>query len=80
MQTLIEGYNIQSIVTGDGFKPANTPTAITKWKKRETKVKVLLRMYVKNNIIPHIRECKPSTETQVVPNNLYEMANSNRIL
>ena len=49
------------IVKGDEAKP--TGVAGTDWEKREMKAKVLLRMSVKDNIIPHIRDYKTSMET-----------------
>ena len=44
------------------------------------KAKVLLRMSVKDNIIPHIRDCKTSKETWDVLKGLYKTSNANRIL
>ena len=76
--TICEAWNVWSIVNGDELKP--TGAARTKWEKRETKAKVLLRMSVKDNIIPHIRDCKTSKETWEVLKDLYETSNSNQIL
>ena len=59
--TICEAWNVWSIVNGDELKP--TGATGTDWEKRETKAKVLLRMSVKDNIIPHIRDCKTSKET-----------------
>ena len=41
---------------------------------------VLLRMSVKDSIIPHIREANTSSETWIVLKDLYETSNTNRIL
>jgi hypothetical protein len=57
-----------------------TTTQIQDWDKRENKAKVLLRMSVKDNIIPHIREAKTSVETWTMLKDLYETSNTNRIL
>ena len=43
-------------------------------------MKVLLRMPIKDNIIPQIRECKTSKETWEVLKYLYETTNKNRVL
>ena len=40
----------------------------------------MLRMSVKDNIIPHIRDCKTSKETSEILTGLYETTSSNRIL
>ena len=76
--TICEAWNVWSIVNGDELKPAGA--AGTDWEKRETKAKVLLRMSVNDNIIPHIRDCKTSKETWEVLKDLYETSNSNQIL
>ena len=67
-----------AIVNGDESKP--TGVAGADWEKRETKAKVLLRMSIKDNIIPHIRDCKTSKETWEILKSLYEATNSNRIM
>ena len=59
--TIFEAWSVWTIVNGDETKP--TGDAGANWEKRETKAKVLLRMSVKDNIIPHIRDCKTSKET-----------------
>ena len=59
LQTVMEGSNLWTIVTGDEVKlelPQATAAAIQDWQRRENKAKVLLQMSVKDNIIPHIRE------------------------
>ena len=55
--TILEGYNLWSIVSGDEPKPS-VAGSIPDWERREMKAKVLLRMSIKDNIIPHIRDCK----------------------
>jgi hypothetical protein len=37
-----------------------TTATIQDWEKLETKEKVLLRMFVKYSLIPHIRDCTTS--------------------
>ena len=76
--TIFEAWNLCTGVNGDETKPLGV--AGTKWEKHETKAKVLLQMYVKDNIIPHIRDCKTSKETWEILKGLYETTNSNRIL
>jgi hypothetical protein len=76
MQTLMEGYGVWTIAKGDEAKPdaaaGATTTQIQDWDKRENKAKVLLRMSVKDNIIPHIREAKTSAETWTTLKDLYQ--------
>lgn len=52
--TVLEGNSLWPIVTGAKTKLTGVPT-ILDWEKRGKKSKVLLRMSVKDNIIPHIR-------------------------
>jgi hypothetical protein len=60
MQTLMEGYGVWNIVNGTELKPDVAAGAIAAqiqdWEKHENKAKVLLRMSVKDSIIPHIRD------------------------
>ena len=77
--TILEGNNLWSIVSGDEPKPT-VASSIPDWERRETKAKVLLHMSVKDNIIPHIRDCKTSKETWDMLKGLYETTNTNRIL
>ena len=62
LQTLLEGQNVYGIATGDKVKPttatSGSNTTIQDWEKREMKAKVLLKLSVKDCIIPHIWECK----------------------
>ena len=84
MQTLMEGYGVQTITNGNEAKPVaaagGTPAQIQDWDKSENKAKVLLRMSVKDSIIPHIREAKTSAETWTALKDLYETSNTNRLL
>jgi hypothetical protein len=57
-----------------------TATQIQDWEKCENKAKVLLRMSVKDNIIPHIREANTSPATWTTLKELYETSNTNHIL
>jgi hypothetical protein len=45
MHTLLEGYNAWEIVSGTEAKLTTPTTSVQDWKKRETKAKVLLRMF-----------------------------------
>jgi hypothetical protein len=84
MQTLMEGYGVWTIAKGTEVKPdvavGATTTQIQDWEKHENKAKVLLRMSVKDSIIPHIREANTSAETWTTLKALYETSNTNRIM
>jgi hypothetical protein len=62
MKTLMEGHGVWKIAKGDETRPDTAACAITTtildWDKCENKTKVLLRMYVKDNIILHIKDAK----------------------
>lgn len=49
MWTIANKYEVKLTTVGGA-----TATSIQDWKKRENKVRVLLKMSVKDNIIPHI--------------------------
>lgn len=70
IQTLLEGAKAWSIVTGDEQR-VNAGTQKQDWDKRENTTKVLLKMSVKDNIIPHIRDCKTSVKIWTTIKNLY---------
>jgi hypothetical protein len=57
-----------------------TVEKIQDWKKHENKAKVLLRISVKDSIIPHIREATTFVETWTTLKTLYETNNRNHIL
>jgi len=76
--SILERNNLWPIVSGAEPKPT-AMAIIPDWEIRETKAKVLLRMSIKENIIPHIRDCKASKETWGVLKSLYETSNTNRI-
>jgi hypothetical protein len=84
MQTLMEGYGVWNIAKGTELKPdataGATTTHIQDWEKRKNKAKVLLRMLVKDSIIPHIRDATTSAATWTTLKALYETRNTNRIL
>ncbi len=75
IQTLLEGSNAWSIDNDDEQKPTisadGTETLIPDWDKRKNKTKVLLKMHVKDTIIPHIEDCKSSNEIWTTLKNLY---------
>ena len=79
IQTLLEGANAWTIVTGDEQK-TTASTQKEDWEKRENKAKVLLKMSVKDNVNAHIRDCKTSREIWTKMKSLYETQNANRIL
>eukprot|EP00253_Pinus_taeda_P036376 PITA_36376 len=79
MQTLLESANAWSIVLGNEQRAGNA-TQEQDWDKRETKAKVILKMFVKDNIIPHIRDCKSAADIWDTLKGLYETQNSNRVL
>jgi len=84
MQTLMEGYGVWTIAKGDEVRPdvtaGATAAAILDWDKQENKARLLLRMSVKDSIIPHIRDAKTSSETWKALKDLYQTNNTNRIL
>jgi len=84
MQTLMEGLGVWTIAKGGEDKPdataGATAASIADWDKRENKAKVLLRMSVKDSLIPHIRDCQTSKATWTTLKELYETTNTNRIL
>ena len=55
-------------------------TSVQDWEKRENKAMVLLRISVKENIIPHIQDSKNSNEIWVTFKDLHEMKNTNHVL
>jgi hypothetical protein len=79
LTTILEAYSLWTIVKGDEPKPT-TASSILDWDRREMKVKVLLHMSLKDNIIPHLRDCKTSNETWDVLKCLYETSIANQIL
>jgi hypothetical protein len=91
MQMLMEGYGVWNIANGTELKPVAaagatavvggaTAAQIQDWEKRENKAKVLLRMSVKDSIIPHIRDATTSVATWTALKALYETSNTNHIL
>ena len=77
--TILEALSLWPIVKGDEQKPTD-PLSISDWESWEVQAKVLICMSVKDNIIPHIRNCKTSKDTWDKLKSLYEMFDSNRIL
>jgi len=80
MKNLMEGYNVWSISSRDEATPISSIVLVQDWERRETKAKVLLRISMKESIIPHIRECKMSNETWVLLKGLYETTNRNHMM
>ena len=79
MQTLLESANAWSIVLGNEQR-SGTTTQEQDRDKRETKAKVILKMSIKDNIIPHIRDYKSATDIWTTIKNMYETQNINRVL
>ena len=77
--TVLEALDLWSTVKGDEQKSID-PLSLTDWNYRETQAKVLIRMSVKDNIIPHIRNSKTSKDTWDKLKGLYETYDANRIL
>jgi hypothetical protein len=84
MQTQMEGYNVWYITSSKEVKPdafvGATTASIQDWEKCETTLKGLLRMFVKDSLIPHIRDCSTSVETWTTLKDLYESKNTNQVL
>lgn len=79
IQTLLEGVNAWSIVTGDEQR-VNAGTQEQDWDKGENKAKVLLKMSVKDNVTLQIRDCKTSVEIWTTIKNLYQTQNTSRVM
>jgi hypothetical protein len=84
MQTFMEGYGVWNITKGTELKPdaaaGATIAQIQDWEKRKNKAKVLLRMSVKDSIIPHIRDATTFVAACTTLKAMYETSNTNRIL
>jgi hypothetical protein len=80
MQILLEEYNAWEIVSGNEDKIVALTVSVQYWEKRETKAKVLLIIYVKDIMIPYVRECKTSSEIWETLKGLYETMNTNRVI
>ena len=80
----MEGYDVWNIAKETELKPdaaaGATAAQIQDWEKRENKAKVLLRISVKDSIIPHIREDTTFAATWTSLKALYETSNTNCIL
>lgn len=53
--------------------PLVSNTTIQDCEKREMKAKVLLKLLVKDCIIPHIRECKTTNDIYMILKEMYEI-------
>ena len=80
MQTMPEVQSAWMIANGDEPKPTAGTTSVPDWEKQEGKAKMVLKMSVKDCIIPHIRECKSSNEIWTILKDLYEIRNTNHLL
>jgi len=84
LQTMLEGQNAYGIATSDEVKPttatrgSNTP--IQDSEKRDMKAKVLLKLSVKDCIIPHIRECKIANDIWKILKEMCDIKNRSRTL
>ena len=75
--TVLEALSLWPIVKGDEQKPSY-PLPISDWNTPEFQAKVLIHMSVKDNIIPHIKNCKTPKDTWDKLKGLYETSDSNR--
>ena len=84
LQTLVEGQNAYGIATGDEVKSTiaigGSDTMIQDWEKREMKAKVLLKLSVKDCIIPHIWDSKTTNDIWTILKEMYEIKNTSRTL
>eukprot|EP00253_Pinus_taeda_P002214 PITA_02214 len=76
----LEAESAWTIANGDEQKPTTGSTSIPYWEKREGKARKLLKMSVKDCIIPHIRECKSASEIWGILKDMYEIRNTKRFL
>ena len=79
MMIVLESANAWSIVTGNEPRPT-TAALLPDWNKRELKAKLTLRMSIKDNIIPHIRNCTTSKATWDTLKGLYQTTHANQVL
>ena len=79
MIIVLESANTWSLVTGNEPRPINV-ALLPDWNKRELKEKLTLRMSIKDNIIPHIKNCKTSKATWDTLKGLYQTTDANRVL
>ena len=77
--TVLEALSLWPIVKGDEQKPTD-PLSLSDLNLWETQAKVLIRMSIKYNIIPRIRNSKMSRDTWDKLKGLYETSDANRIL
>lgn len=77
LRNFLEGKSVWVIANGDELKPISAiggiATMIQDWEKRENKAKVLLKLSVKDCIIPHIKECKLENDIWTTVKDLYEI-------
>lgn len=79
MQTLLESENAWLIFMGDERR-ARIATQEQDLDKREMKAKVILKISVKDNIIPHIKDYKSTADIWTMIKNLYKTQNTNHVL
>ena len=77
---LLEGQNAYGIANDDEVKLTTTTggsnTTIQDLEKSEMKAKVLLKLSMKECIIPHIRECKMTNDIWTTLKEMYEIKNT----
>lgn len=80
LQTLLEGQNAYGISIGDEVKlttsTGGSNIVIQDWERREMKEKVLIKLSVKDCIIPKIRECKTVNDIWMILKEMYEIKNT----
>ena len=81
---MLKGHNVWAIVTTDQVKPnvlvGGTTATIQDWDKWETKERIILKLSVRDCIIPHIHDCKSAPKIWKTLKDLYEVKNTNRLL
>jgi hypothetical protein len=80
IQTLMEGEKVWCNASIKDAKPEAFPNSIQYWERRERQEIVLLRMSMKENIVPHIKGCKTSIETWEILKCLYEITNTHTVI
>ena len=76
METVLKAQSGWTIANEDEWK---LTASVPDWENREGREKALLKMLVKDCIMPHIREYKSTCEISTVLKDLYEMRNTNRL-
>ena len=76
MMIVLESANVWSIVTDNEPSPVSV-ALLPDWNKWELKAKLTLRMSIKDNIIPHIKNCTTPKATWDTLKGLYQTTDAN---